>query len=125
MLYYDGTQPAMKQPTETWSVIEWQSEEGVSSGHTEVKYLDYGMMPIPINMVVQNNTDEPLQFYRLRAAICNSNAVTTVIVLNESDVSFYAFKYSAGATNYYFVIDGINDGWVSDLSSIGYRIEGE
>ena len=53
---------------------------------------------------------------------CSSNLATVVPVYNSSNVVYNAFKFTASGTDYYYVLDGTQDDWVSDLSSIGYLL---
>lgn len=53
---------------------------------------------------------------------CSSNLATVVPVYNSSNVVYNAFKFTASGTDYYYVLDGTQDDWVSDLSSIGYSL---
>lgn len=43
-----------------------------------------------------------------------------VTVYDANDVEYNAFKYYLDSTPYWYVLDGVNTYWTSDLSSIGY-----
>lgn len=43
-----------------------------------------------------------------------------VEVKNSSHVKYNAFKYSLSGVLYWYVIDGVQENWTDDLSSIGY-----
>lgn len=53
--------------------------------------------------------------------VCSSNQATVITVYNSSNVAYNAFKYTASGTDYYYVLDGTQTDWVTDLSGIGYR----
>lgn len=58
-------------------------------------------------------------FY-FRYAECSDPTATVVTVYNASLVAYNAFKFTAGGTDYYYVLDGVQADWTDDLSSIGY-----
>ena len=57
-----------------------------------------------------------------RYASCSEQGVTTVTVYNNSNVAYNAFKFTAGGTDYYYVLDGAQTEWTDDLSVIGYHL---
>lgn len=55
-------------------------------------------------------------------ATCSDSSATVITVYNSSNVAYNAFKFTANNTDYYYVLDGTQTDWVSDLSSIGYSL---
>lgn len=77
-------------------------------------------------LAIKNNTQEAITCKNADVYRCFSNLcdVIVVTVYNSSNESFNAFKYSDD-TDYYYVLDGVQENWVSDLSSIGYGLTPE
>ena len=73
-------------------------------------------------LAARNNTSSSVNLYALRCAVCYDSTATVVTVYNVSNVAYNAFKYTANGTDYYYVLDGTQTDWVSDLSSIGYYL---
>lgn len=70
----------------------------------------------------QNDLNESITFIRLKAAYCKNDSATVVTVYNSSNVTYNAFKFTAGSTDYYYVLDCVQTDWADDLSSIGYHL---
>lgn len=51
---------------------------------------------------------------------CMDQSVTVVTVYNSTDAAFTALKFTAGGTDYYYVLDTVQTAWTDDLYSIGY-----
>ena len=70
----------------------------------------------------QNDLNESITFIRIKAAYCRDDSATVITVYNSSNVAYNAFKYTTNGTDYYYVLDGTQIDWVTDLSSIGYQL---
>lgn len=77
-------------------------------------------------LAAKNITNSTLDYiYLYRYATCSDTQAEVVTVLNASDQSFNAFKYTANGTDYYYVLDDVQTDWTDDLSSIGYHLPPE
>lgn len=54
--------------------------------------------------------------------VCSSNEAEVITVYNSNNEEFSAFKYVKDGTDYYYVLDGVQNEWTEDLSSIGYSL---
>lgn len=70
---------------------------------------------------VRNSTGASISVYQAEYAYCDNLSATVVTVYNSSNVAYNAFKYTTNGTDYYYVLDGTQTDWVSDLAGIGYR----
>ena len=53
---------------------------------------------------------------------CSSTDASIVTVYSSSNEAFNAFKFTSNGTDYYYVLDEVQNDWTDDLSSIGYFI---
>ena len=70
---------------------------------------------------VRNVTSSSISVYQAEYAYCEDTSVTVVTVYDGTLVPYNAFKYTAGGTDYYYVLDSVQTDWTDDLSSIGYN----
>lgn len=70
---------------------------------------------------VRNLTGAPITVYQAEYAYCDNLSSTVVTVYDSSLVPYNAFKFTAGGTDYYYVLDSVQTDWTDDLSSIGYN----
>ena len=70
----------------------------------------------------KNVSNASKAFRYIVVATCSDSTATVITVYDSSNVAYNAFKYTADTdnTDYYYVLDGVQTDWVSDLSSIGY-----
>ena len=68
----------------------------------------------------KNVSNASKAFRYIVVATCSDSTATVITVYDSSNVAYNAFKYTADNTDYYYVLDGVQTDWVSDLSSIGY-----
>ena len=102
------------------AMIVYQSTSGTNAGYTgfEPTQVPYGSVNV---YGCKNISGGSLTLARIKIARCYSLSATVVTVYNSSNVAYNAFKYTANNTDYYYVLDGTQTDWVSDLSSIGYH----
>ena len=74
-------------------------------------------------LAAKNITNSTIQYIGLYSyATCSDNQAEVVKVLNSSNESFNAFKFTANGTDYYYVLDNTQTDWTDDLESIGYHL---
>lgn len=103
--------------TKSYGIIQWQTTAGTTAGRTEFSIVESSG-----NIAAKNVSGSTQSFYATRVAVCSSSDATVVTVYDSSNVAYNAFKYTADGVDYYYVLDGTQTDWTSDLSSIGYHI---
>lgn len=102
--------------TKSYGVIQWQKNVGTRAGSIEVAIVSNSG-----KVALKNVSSSAIGICQAWVAVCSSNQATVVTVYSSSNLAYNAFKFTAGGTNYYYVLDGTQTDWVSNLSSIGYR----
>lgn len=97
-------------PTTSLSLVYDNTDGGTTT--TSLYYLSVK------NVTMESVTVRQVYLYRCRN---ESDGATTVYVYDLSDNVFNAFKFNLNGTDYYYVLDGTQADWTSDLSSIGYK----
>jgi len=72
---------------------------------------------------VRNDTSSTIDVTRICYAECSDPLATIITVYNSQNAYFNAFKYTVNNVDYYYVLDGTQNDWTNDLSSIGYEIK--
>ena len=72
--------------------------------------------------VKNTGTSDVTGVYNVDYAACSNNQAEVITVYNSSNEAFNAFKFTASGTDYYYVLDEIQNDWTDDLSSIGYSL---
>lgn len=104
--------------TKSYAVIGWQSDAGFYNGMSEFSLTNESNELIAIN-----NTDDTLEVKQIRIAVCSTKDVTVIKVYNKTTgETFNAFKFVSSGINNYFILDGIQTDWATDLNSIGYSL---
>lgn len=110
-------EPVTYDSSKSYAVIQWSSYQGISGqGRTEFEIINNND-----SIYVQNNTQESLDLNSIRVAVC-SDSSADVIAVHDAQNNYNAFKYTFNNVDYYYVLDGVQNDWVSDLSSIGYSL---
>lgn len=101
--------------TKSYGIIQWRESDRIMSGRTE-----FGIINSSGKFKVENKTESALNFYQAQVAVCSSSDATIVTVYDSNGNAFNAFNFVMDGVGYYYVLDGIQTYWVSNLSSIGY-----
>lgn len=72
---------------------------------------------------VRNDTSSTIDVTRIFYAECSDPLAIIITVYNSQNAYFNAFKYTVDSIDYYYVLDGTQNDWTNDLSSIGYEIK--
>lgn len=72
---------------------------------------------------VRNDTSSTIDVTRILYAECSDPLAVIITVYNSQNAYFNAFKYTIDSVDYYYVLDGTQNDWINDLSSIGYEIK--
>ena len=72
---------------------------------------------------VRNDTSSTIDVTRILYAECSDPLAIIITVYNSQNAYFNAFKYTVDSVDYYYVLDGVQNDWTNDLSSIGYEIK--
>lgn len=100
-----------------YSLIQWQAVQMVLEGRTEIEIeSDTGYLR------AKNISNSAITFLQARIVVCSSSDATVEMVLDADNNRYNAFKYTLNGTDYYYVLDGVQTDWTSDLSSIGYHL---
>lgn len=75
-----------------------------------------------VYLAVKNETGAAISLSYASIRVCSSNQATVVTVYNSQNNPYNAFQYTLDGTDYYYVLDGTQTDWTSDLSSIGYSL---
>lgn len=116
---YTGTYTAYNS-SKVYAVIEYAT--GAGGWSSPVGIIEPVSVTVDSSNVIgaKNVSSSSTGFRAMKTASCSDNTATVVIVYNSSNVAYNAFKYTANNTDYYYVLDGTQTDWVSDLGSIGY-----
>ena len=74
------------------------------------------------NLLAKNRTSSSITVNGYTVYSIDRDSAETITVSDDGHNKYSSFKCVINGTEYYYVIDGIHCSWVSDLSSIGYRI---
>lgn len=116
-LTIDGTNYPDYNAGNSYAILQWQQSGGTTSGRVEFSIVNANG-----KIQAHNNTSGTLTFYQARVAVCSSSLATVITVYNSSNTAYNSFKFTANNTDYYYVLDGTQTDWVSDLGSIGYYL---
>lgn len=119
-LYTRSSERAIYDLNKSYAILQWQVTQQVTEGRTEFSILnDSG------NVSAKNVSGSALSFLQARVAVCSSSDATVEMVLDADNNRYNAFKYTLNGNDYYYVLDGVQTDWTSDLSSIGYHLPAE
>ena len=94
-----------------------------SGSGSETAFISgFSLIVVSGSLLLRNDSGETLWMQRFNYATCSDSTATVVTVYNSSNTAYNAFKYTANNTDYYYVLDGTQTDWVSDLASIGYSL---
>lgn len=74
------------------------------------------------NLYATNKTSSPLTVTSCTVHFIDSTDASLVTVYDGNDAPCDAFQYSLSGVPWWYVLDGVHDAWVDDLSSIGYHL---
>lgn len=74
------------------------------------------------NLAFSNVSDHTFNIRWFNVAVCSSNQASVVTVYDSGNTAYNSFKYTIDNIDYYYVLDGIQNIWTNDLSSIGYSL---
>lgn len=112
----DGTTFPLYDSLKSYAVVQWQASGGTTAGRTE-----FGIVNASGYFQAHNNTENTLTFYQAKVAVCSSNEATVVTVYDANNIAYNAFKYTLNGTDYYFILDGVQEDWTDDLGGIGFE----
>ena len=113
-------QPVSYDSSYVYGLIFWKDANNQLAGHTEFACVEADTTNHYLG--VKNVSSGALTVYWMQYATCSSSLATVVTVYNSSNTAYNAFKFTANNTDYYYVLDGTQTDWVSDLGSIGYSL---
>lgn len=96
---------------------------GVVVGRSGLSFFKYNDPYSPSRYLgVTNVSGQSITVDRFDYATCSDPTATVVTVYDSYNNAYNAFKFTASGTDYYYVLDGTQNDWTDDLSSIGYSL---
>lgn len=106
----------------SYSLISYRNS-GTLIGRTGLSCFEYKNPYSPSTYLgVTNVSSQSITVDAFDYATCSDSTATVVTVYDSGNVAYNAFKFTAGGTDYYFVLDGVQTDWTDDLAGIGYRL---
>lgn len=81
-----------------------------------------GEEPDTPNLYATNKTSSTITVTSCTVHFIDSADASLVTVYDSNDAPCDAFQYSLSGVPWWYVLDGVHDAWVDDLSSIGYHL---
>lgn len=103
-------------PTKTYAAINWSAENS-RSGFYGIRLSEYNGQ-IGLENVLANTI---YRYIESQYATCDSTDATVACVYGNGFI-YNAFKFTSGANDYYFVLDGVQNEWTISLNAIGYEL---
>lgn len=103
--------------SKSYAVIEWKNLYNQFGGRTE-----FSLSNNSGSIKLTNESDHTIILNSARVAVCSSNDVDVITVYDSENNEFHTFRFIQEGITYYYVLDGEQDHWVDNLSSIGYRL---